>query len=171
MDKNSLRIWAKKERLKLDIPTLSACIVKNLIKTEVYKKANNVLIFYPLKGEINLLSILEDSSKSFYLPKIDGENLLCCPYKDGDETCLSCFSTCEPLTESCDKKLIDLVVVPALACDKKGYRLGYGGGFYDRFLRDFKGIKISCIPSDLVIDTVYPESHDIKMDYVITEKG
>ena len=171
MDKKSLRIWAKNERVKLDIQALSDCIAENLIKTDVYKNALNILFFYPLKDEINLLSLLKDSSKTFYLPKIDGENLLCCPYKEGDDTCLSCFNTCEPLTGPCEKRLIDLVIVPALACDKNGYRLGYGGGFYDRFLNGFLGLKIACIPSKLLVDNVYPESHDVKMDYIITEKG
>ena len=65
--------------------------------------------------------------------------------------------------------MIDLVVVPALCCDKKNYRLGYGGGFYDRFLNDFCGIKIVCLPKKLLVDTVYPEEFDIPVDLVITE--
>ena len=168
-DKTELRIWAKKQRSTLDIIKLSKLITVNLQKTSEYKNSKNVLIFYPLKDEVNLLSLLSDSTKTFYLPKIDGENLLCCPYKEGDETCLSCFKTCEPLTEPCEKTLIDLVIIPALAVDREGYRLGYGGGFYDRFLKDYKGIKIVCIPSSLIVKTVYPETHDIRADLIITE--
>ena len=69
----------------------------------------------------------------------------------------------------CKKNNIDLIIVPALCCDKNGYRLGYGGGYYDRFLKDYKGIKVVCLPKQLIFDTIYHEVHDIKMDYIITE--
>ena len=58
MDKQQLRIWAKEERKKLDIKALSDELVKNLQDTEEYKQAKNIMLFYPKKDEINLLSIL-----------------------------------------------------------------------------------------------------------------
>ena len=168
MNKHELRKKAKEIRSKLDIKRLSKKLVDKLAGTEEYKNAKNIMIYYPLSDEINLLAILKNTDKNFYLPKIDGENLLCCPYKEGDETCLSSFKTCEPLTEPCDKSLIDLVILPALGVDKNNYRLGYGGGFYDRFLEDYNGIKIVCIPSELVFDTVHPKDYDIKADIILT---
>ena len=168
-DKQLLRKWAKEERKKLNISEISKKIVEKLELLEEYKQAENVMLFYPLNDEINLLSILKNKSKKFYLPKIDGENLLCCPYSEGDETCLSCFKTCEPVSEPCEKSLIDIVIVPALACDGDNYRLGYGGGFYDRFLKDFRGTKIVCLPKALIVKTVFPEEFDIKADIVITD--
>ncbi len=169
MDKKTLRIWAKAEREKLDTKKLSSKIIAKIVNIPEYKNSKNIMIFYPLKNEINLLGLLKDNSKKFYLPKIDGENLLCCPYSEGDKTCISCFHTCEPTTEPCPKANMDLAIVPALACDKNGYRLGYGGGFYDRFLKDFDGTKICCVPKKLVLDTIYPQKHDIKMDMIITD--
>lgn len=169
MDKKSLRKWAKEQRSNLNMQKISSVLVKKLQATEEYKNSQNIMFFYPLKNEVNLLELLKDKSKKFFLPKIDGENLLCCSYKDGDKTCLSCFKTTEPLSEPCSKEQIELVIIPALACDKNGYRLGYGGGFYDRFLKDFKGIKISCVPKELVLDSVCPEKHDIKMDMILTD--
>ena len=170
-NKESLRVWAKNERLKLDIIQISSDFVKKIKNLYEYKQAKNIMIYYPVRHEVNLLELLKDKSKNFYLPKIDGENMCCCSYKEGDKTCLSKFKTCEPLTDSCDKNLIDLVIVPALAVDKNGYRLGYGGGFYDRFLADFKGVKLVCVPQTLVVDSIYPEKHDIKMDIVIMQAG
>ena len=64
--------------------------------------------------------------------------------------------------------MIDLVIVPALAVDKNNYRLGYGGGFYDRFLRDKSVTKIVCIPKELIVESVYPEKFDIPVDIVVT---
>lgn len=168
MNKNELRIWAKEKRKELNIELLSKKLVQQLQQLNEYKQAKNIMIFYPIKGEINLLSLLDDKSKNFYLPRIDGKNLLCCPFKSGDELCVSCFKTKEPLTEAVNKNLIDLVIVPALCCDKQNYRLGYGGGFYDRFLQNRIFKTIVCLPKELLVDTIYPEEYDVPVDIVVT---
>lgn len=167
-NKQKLRKWAKIERKNLDIDSLSQVLVRKLQQTEEYKKAKNIMLYYPLENEVNLLKLLEDKTKLFYLPKIDGMNLLCCPYQDGEEFCESCFKTKEPTTESVEKSVIDLVIVPALAVDKDNYRLGYGSGFYDRFLSEVSVKKIVCISQKLMVETVYPENHDIKIDKIVT---
>ena len=165
MNKQALRKWAKGfGKLREDA---SCNLILKLIKTNEYKQAKNIMIFYPMENEVNLLELLNDSSKTFFLPKIDGKNLLCCEYKNGDELCESCFKTLEPLTKSVNKNQIDLVIVPALCCDKSNYRLGYGGGFYDRFLEDFKGKTIVCLPKELVVENIYPEEFDIPVDLVV----
>ncbi len=169
MNKEELRkkIKALRKTLSFD----SNLLADKLMASKEYKQAKNIMLFYPLKDEVNLLSLLKDKSKNFFLPKVDGENLLCCPYGEGDELCVSCFKTLEPVLPACDKSLIDLVVVPALCCDKNNYRLGYGGGFYDRFLKDFKGKKVVCLPQELIVDTICPQEHDIRVDLVITIKN
>ncbi len=163
--KPNLRKWAKEERKNLDMQAISKKLVEKLRQTEEYKQAENIMIFYPKEDEVNLLSLLDDN-KNFYLPKIEGQDLLCCPYCKEDELCESCFKTKEPLTEP-SNKILDLILVPALAVDKNNYRLGYGGGFYDRFLKNKPCTKIVCIPSKLIIKTVYPESFDIPVDKII----
>lgn len=167
MDKNLLRKWARGKRNELDMVAISIMLVEKLVQTKEYKNSKNVMLFYPLENEVNLLPLLEDKTKNFYLPRINDNELECCKYSKGDELCESCFHTKEPICEACEISNVDLVVVPALACDKDNYRLGYGGGFYDRFLKDFKGKKVVCIPKELIVSTVYPESHDIKMDLIL----
>lgn len=165
MNKQALRKWAKGfGKLREDA---SCNLILKLIETNEYKQAKNIMIFYPMENEVNLLELLNDSSKTFFLPKIDGKNLLCCEYKNGDELCESCFKTLEPLTKSVNRNQIDLVIVPALCCDKSNYRLGYGGGFYDRFLEDFKGKTVVCLPKELVVENIYPEEFDIPVDLVV----
>lgn len=166
-NKQQLRIWAKEERKKLNIELLSRELVKKLQSTIEYNQAQNIMIFYPLKNEINLLELLNDTTKNFYLPRIDSEKLLCCPFKKGDKLCESCFKTKEPLSEP-TQNILDLVIVPALAVDKNNYRLGYGGGYYDRFLTGENIYKIVCIPKELLIETIYPEKFDIQIDKIIT---
>lgn len=167
-NKLELRQWVKEERKKLDIYKLSQVLMQGLQDTEEYQQAKNIMIFYPLKYEINLLELIKDGSKNFYLPRIEGNNLLCCPYNLGDELCESCFKTKEPLTGSLSPNLIDLVVVPALAVDVNNFRLGYGGGFYDRFLAGANIKKVVCIPRVFVVDTVFPQKHDIRIDKIIS---
>ena len=168
MDKNQLRKWAKEERSKLDMEALSEKLAKKLQRTDEYKNAKNIMIFYPLKDEVNLLSLLDDKTKVFYLPKIDGENLLCCRYENGDPLCKSCFNTHEPVTAPETDFTPDLIIVPALAVDKNNYRLGYGKGFYDKFLVKAKAKKIVCIPKKFVVETIYPNDFDIPVDKIIT---
>ena len=103
MNKQELRKWIKEERKKLDIEALSNIFVQKLKETIEYKKAKNIMLFYPLKYEINLLKLIDDNSKYFYLPKIVEKNLACCPYKLGDELCESCFKTKEPITNPVNK--------------------------------------------------------------------
>ena len=165
--KSDLRTWAREKRKKQNINEISAKLVEELKKTKEYLESKNIMLFYPKEFEVDLLTLLEDKSKNFFLPKINDENLLCCPYGKDDELCISCFKTKEPLTEPIEESIIDLVIVPALAVDKNNYRLGYGGGFYDRFLSNLDCTKVVCISKELVLETVLAEEHDVKIDIVI----
>ena len=165
--KQELRQWAKITRKNLNIKNLSLELTKKLQDSPDYKQAKNIMIFYPKENEINLLSLLDDKTKNFFLPKIEGQNLICCAFNKDTELCESCFKTKEPLSEAVQKDLIDLIIVPAIAVDKNNYRLGYGGGFYDRFLKDVNIKTVVCIPKELIIDTIYPQEHDKRIDKVI----
>ncbi len=162
--KNKLRKWAKEQDKSLK----SRKLAELMIQTKEFRESKNIMLFYPLAKEVNLLALLDDKTKNFFLPRIDNDNILCCPYKTGDVLTLSRFNTHEPVSAPVDKNTIDLVIIPALCCDKNNYRLGYGKGFYDRFLQDFKGKTIICIPEELIVETVYPESHDIPAGKVIS---
>lgn len=168
LSKQDLRKWAKEERKKLDFSKISENLVCKLMDTEEYQKAKNIMLFYPKAYEVNLLALLDDKTKNFYLPKMQENDLLCCPYGKGDELCESCFKTKEPLSSSVEKDLLDLVIVPALAVDKDNYRLGYGGGFYDRFLSNVNCKTITCIPEVFYLETVFAEDFDIKIDKIIS---
>lgn len=169
-DKKELRKKAKGIRIKLDIKKISETIVQNIQDLDIYQKAVNVMIFYPIGHEVNLLGLLKDK-KNFYLPKVQGRELLVCPYKVGDELAISEFKTEEPLSNPVDPNILDMIFVPALMVDKNLHRLGYGGGFYDIFLSKNcpSATKIVAIPNVLVADKIPSESFDAKIDMVITE--
>jgi len=165
MDKINLRKKAKAIRKNLPLEEKSKQLA-NLIKGSVYfKSAENIMLYYPTEYEINLLSLIY-SGKNFYLPRVNGEDLEVCPYKSGDKLQKSAFNILEPLTNAVSSDVLDLIIVPALMCDKAGYRLGYGGGYYDRFLKGVNAKTICAIPQELYVETLPAQDFDIKTDAV-----
>lgn len=164
--KTDLRIKAKSIRKELDIKDISHKLCEIVKNTEEFKNAKNVMIFYPLKDEINLLELLTED-KNFYLPKMNGLKLNVCPYKKGDKLEIKTFGVKEPKTAPVSAKILDLIIVPALMVDKNNYRLGYGKGFYDRLITHTNAKTIVCLPKELSIDELPTEPHDKKVDIVI----
>ena len=168
--KNSLRKQAKDIRRRLDISFLSHLIVERIRVLTAYKMANNIMLFYPLSDEINLLELLTDD-KNFYFPRVNGSELEVCPYKSGDKLVLSDLNIYEPVSLEVDKSILDIVFVPALCADYQCNRLGYGKGFYDRFLSDYTGISIIPISEKLLFNNVCADSNDVCCSMIITENS
>ncbi len=167
--KPELRLIAKDIRKTLDICKISENIVQNIRGLDLYKSSKNVMLFYPTKYEVNLLLLLEDD-KNFYFPRVNGENLHVCRYNTGDILIKSEYNILEPCSEGVSAEVLDLVIVPALMFDKNGFRLGYGGGYYDRFLAKYsKNFKtIGVIPKNLYQKSLPTEEFDVPVDVVIS---
>lgn len=165
--KTELRKTAKELRKHLDIKAISHKICEKIRALEEFKNAQNVMIFYPLKDEIDLLELL-DEGKNFFLPRMTGLNLNVCPYKKGDKLEVKQFGVKEPKTHPVAPKLIDLIIVPALMIDSKNYRLGYGKGFYDRLITKTNAKTVVGLPKELFIEELPTEAHDKAVDIVIT---
>ncbi|MBR2381277.1 MAG: 5-formyltetrahydrofolate cyclo-ligase [Clostridia bacterium] len=149
---------------------------KILTQTPEFLSADTILIYYPTKNEISPLPILEVAQKSgkrIALPVCNMENnsLSFHIITSIDEVNPSHFGICEPpkINEEPIVTERTLALIPALAFSKKGHRLGYGRGFYDRFLADFKGISAGLSYSELVFDKIPHEDHDIPLKMLITE--
>ncbi len=172
IQKEVLRTKCKEIRKSLNVNFISEKIVSKIFSLEEYQKACHIMIFYPLQYEINLLGLMRDSSKKFYLPKVSKQELLVCSYQTDDKLVDSKFKTKEPLSNSVSSDLLDIVFVPAVAAGKNFNRLGYGGGFYDRFLSKIgsKTIKIIAIPDVLIVDNIPCESFDESVNIIISEK-
>ena len=167
-DKNSLRLKAKSIRKTLDMPSISKCLIGKIKENSIYIKANNIMIYYPTKFEVNLLELCS-GNKNFYLPKVQDEKLLVCPYKTSSNLDMSPLHIMEPTSKPVNPNILDLVIVPALMADSFGFRLGYGGGFYDRFLKSLENNvhSIVAIPKELFVDKLPFENFDIPVDEVI----
>lgn len=167
-NKADLRLRAKSIRKSLNLTEISENIVSLIRKNSYYINSKKVMLFHPTRYEINLLALLNDEKK-FYLPKVRGNDLLVCPYCLDDKLEKSNFNILEPCSNPESAEGLDLVIVPALMVDKDGYRLGYGGGFYDRFLAKYgEYLKtIVVIPKELYVEKLPIDEYDKKLDCVI----
>lgn len=167
MNKLELRIKFKEKRKLLNIKEKSQIISDKIRMSEIYQTAKNVMLFYPTKFEVDLLDLLTDN-KNFYFPKVSGKEILVCPHNGAFVK--SNLNILEPASEPINPNLLDLVVVPALAVDKTHYRLGYGGGYYDRFLAKFPNLEtITPIFKELIVDELPKNSFDIKVKLIISD--
>lgn len=166
-NKAELRIKIKEYRKALDIQTKSRIISGKIRISKVFQKSKNILLFYPTKYEVNLLDLISEN-KNFYFPKVKGHELLVCPACEEFEK--SSFNIMEPCSKPVKPDIIDLVIVPALAVDKDNYRLGYGGGFYDRFLAEYNNLTtLTPIFKEFIFDELPKCDYDIKINYVISD--
>ncbi len=174
--KDLIRRLCKLIRHKLhcdnEISKISEKITENIVNSEVFKNAKNIMIFYPLEEEINLLSLLENKDKNFYFPKCDGENILVCP--DCGEFKQNKYKINEPTSKPIENlDILDIIFVPALCADMNFYRIGYGSGYYDRLLADskIKAKKIIPIAQYLLCKELPLDDFDVKCDCIVCESG
>jgi len=172
MPKNNFRIKVKEIRKNLNIEMYSDLLVAQIQNFEPYISAKSVMIYYPLDFEFNLLKLLSDK-KNFAFPVIADNDIYPVFYNKNFGFRKGRYNINEPIGDIVfDYDCIDLIILPALACDINCNRLGYGKGYYDRFLCKLpsKTTKIIAISSELVFAKVPTEMHDKKVDFVITEK-
>jgi 5-formyltetrahydrofolate cyclo-ligase len=129
------------------------------------------MLYHPISNELDLTSLMDDYDKNFYLPKVVDDALEVRPFKVGDRLVAGHFNVLEPLTEAVEPEILDIVFIPALMVDSKKQRLGYGKGYYDRFLPNLsdKCKTIVAISSKLLIQEIPSEEFDIPVDFVVTD--
>ena len=166
-NKTELRNKLKQLRKELDISDKSKIISEKIKASEIFQNSEHIMLFYPTKYEVNLLDLL-DENKTFYFPRVDGDNLLVCP--NCSEFIKSDFNIYEPCSEPVSPDILDLIIVPALAVEKAHYRLGYGGGYYDRFLGKYPNIPtLTPIFKEFIRDELPKYDYDIKINYICSD--
>lgn len=163
--KQSIRSQVLRKRdslLEEEIKTASQQIVEQIQKLKEYKKAKVVALYQPIKNEVNLLSL---KGKSFAFPKVFGEDI---KFFNDKEFKQGAFNVMEPIGENfVDKNDIDIIFVPLVAIDKANNRIGYGKGYYDRYLQDYKGLKIGVGYSFQVVENIDCSKYDVPLDILI----
>lgn len=169
-----LKIKAHKSMLDDDERRRAASAVFSLLeKTAAFILSDNILLYHSLPDELSTLDFIDKwhTRKRFFLPRVNGINLEILPY-DRSSLHLGAFRIEEPTgDDTVEISAIDMVVVPAVAFDCNGNRVGRGKGYYDRLLSETKAIKIGVGYGFQLVDAIEAEEHDVALDYVITERG
>ena len=142
MDKKEARSNSLRDRRKVDYVNRSKNVVKYIIDNNILDKFNNIGIYYPIGTEINIMDLMKHyKNKNFYLPKTLDE-IEFIKYDLNDKLIDGPFNTKEPNGNSVNRDLIDCYIIPCVAISKNNQRIGYGKGYYDRYLNGYKGYKI-----------------------------
>ena len=173
-EKEELRY--KMKRLRVVVPeetrrTAAEEVFSRLEKTAAFMLAERIMMYHSLPDELYTHDFLKKWSgrKKFYLPRVNGVDLDILPYEESRLE-LGSFHIEEPTgNDVTDPSEIELVVVPAVAYDRRGKRLGRGKGFYDRFLSHTKATKVGIGYEFQLVDEVPSEPHDVSMDIIVTQ--
>lgn len=172
MDKNEIRRRMRARKTLLDDADrrdAAMDVYRNLTKMAAFMMADHVLLYNSLPDELATREFFDllPRDKHYYLPRVNGPLLDILPY-DAARMHLGAFRIEEPDGDDVvDVDNIDLIVVPAVAYDRAGNRVGRGKGYYDRLLRNCRAIKVGvCYPFQIV-DDIDSEAHDVRVDYII----
>ncbi len=174
MDKQSVRskIRATKALLTAREKQEAAESVWSMLEqTAAFMMSDHILMYHSLADELDTHCLLEKwcRSKKFYLPRVNGVNLDILPFEP-ELLAEGAYHIMEPSGQNTvPLSAIEMVIVPAVAYDVKGNRVGRGKGFYDRLLADTKAMKIGVGYDFQVVDEIDAEPHDVGVDVVITE--
>ena len=171
------QILEKRSNLSLEeVDKKSELIIENL--TPYLKNAQNIMIFMDMKNEVRITKLIElYPEKNFFISKIvnsKNREMKINKYNE-NELVLHKFGYYESSSDDFyDEKILDIVIVPALAFDSSKNRIGFGGGYYDTFLNKVRGknkntLFIGVCYDFQMIEEVPIEGHDITLDLVVNE--
>jgi 5-formyltetrahydrofolate cyclo-ligase len=166
MDENNRRMKSEK-------------IAALLFKTEQWQKSRCIGITVSRNFELDTSLIIKkawDEGKTVSVPKCYSadKKMEFREMKSNDDLENVYMDLYEPILEKTkliSKDQIDLLIVPGLIFDKKGYRIGYGGGYYDRFLQGYQGSTVSIAFEFQTAEELPHEDFDIPVDKIMTENG
>lgn len=147
----------------------SELILSQLEKMTVFREAKTVLLYYPKNNEVDVLPLFKryKRDKVLLLPVTHRNGMTANPYEGNDKMHRGKVGIPEPTTPPFEGN-IDVIIVPAVAFDKEGNRLGRGGGYYDRFLKKQTHATIIGVGYDFqLVDEVPVHKHDQKMHRII----
>ena len=178
MEKNEVRQLIKKYRQNLsdeDVKIQSRFIIDRLKKSDIYRNTENVFIYVSYNREVDtymLLSQCLTDGKKVYAPRVLSKtDMEFYRIKDEHDLVSGYMGIMEP-SGLCEKAATrsGLFIMPGLAFDYDFHRIGYGGGFYDRYLSVNNTFVKAALAFDFqLLDNIPYEEHDLKPDYIITQ--
>ena len=168
------RILAQRQELsRTQWQINSNLICDRLQGKDLFKQAKTIFAYFSFRQEVNLNSLFS-LNKNWAFPRCINKSLVWHLWQPGETLVKDKYGiqTPLPIAPSIPVSAADLILVPTVACDRQGYRLGYGGGFYDRLLCSLPDATIPTV--GIVFDFAYVDelpvdSWDIKLDFVCTQ--
>jgi len=159
-----------------DVASASARVCEHLAAWPVFQPARAVMAYMAFGNEISLVPLMNSfGDKRWVIPRIvknPEPQLILHPYDPG-RLVQHPYGMLEPDASLpvIEPREIDLALVPGVAFDRRGYRLGFGGGFYDRFLPRVTAVKVGIVYAALIVDRVPDDPHDQRVDFLASELG
>lgn len=162
-----------RKRLITDSERINAArsVFEAVERTAAFMMAERILIYHSLPDELQTLDFLQKwhTRKQFFLPRVSGVNLELLPYEPATLRA-GAYHIEEPAEGTpAPPESMELIIVPAVALDRHGNRLGRGKGFYDRLLAATSATTIAVAYDFQLLDELPTEPHDTPVDIVITE--
>jgi 5-formyltetrahydrofolate cyclo-ligase len=163
-----------------DVWERSALIQKGLVNSAVFLRARSIALYSSCQNEVLTDAVFEAArrdEKDVYYPRVfrGRDVMVFLPVRSLDELTPGAFDIREPgagAEEAIDPGALDLIVLPGVAFDRRGARLGFGKGYYDRALAGCEKPLLLALAYDFqVVEAVPTGPHDVRMDALITETG
>lgn len=166
----------KRKALTLDsYEKKSAAIREKLENLSEFRSSQKIMAYVSTEEEVDTRELIRDcfaKNQTVYIPKVDRNELKIMPVNKWEVLEPGAYSILEPMLntgEEADPMDLDLILVPGIAFDKKGHRIGYGGGFYDKVLKKTPAIRVGLCFDEQLVDEIPNEPHDVPMNIVITD--
>ena len=178
MNKSEIRDEYREKRNALTDTTRSLAseeVFRQIVQSESLKSAKVILSYMSMDNEIDLCSLnkcILEQGKRLCLPMVDAKknDLKILSISDFSEIAAGSYGILEPVFGSEVNEPIDLAFIPGIAFSEGGYRIGYGKGYYDKLFEKVNCMRIGISYDFSVIPSIPHELHDIRMNYIFTEK-
>lgn len=144
---------------------------RRLMDSALYQEARHIFCYIDYRREVTTRPLLMDAleKKRLSVPVVRGEEMFAAALDSMEGLKPNSYGILEPLEfEPVAAAEIDLVIVPGLVFSPLGYRIGYGGGFYDRFLGEYRGRSAAMVLAEFISPEVVPESYDLPVERIFT---
>lgn len=163
-----------------EVKDKSSQIIKQVIKTAEYEEADNILLYADYKNEVMTRELFEHAimhKKKVYFPKcMDDNNMEFYQVVSINQLLEGYKGIYEPEKNEVYRFLLNpkedtLAIIPGVAFDMNGYRVGYGKGFYDKYLWNKRQLTFMALAySNQIVEDIPRDEHDIRMDKIVTEE-
>jgi 5-formyltetrahydrofolate cyclo-ligase len=174
-ERKSLRnlLLEKRDNTSFDLMKItSQKMQKRLKKINSFRNAQKIGAYYPIGSEILTQDIIQEllsNGKEVFLPKVIGEKIEFRKIVNFSSLEKGNFDIMEPKDDCHSDNNLDVILVPTVGISPIGVRLGYGHGFYDKFLAEHKTTTISLTLEKQIVKNIPKSEHDIIIDWIVTE--